>query len=130
MYSYVARTASSAGESSGSKAAGPPPLGGSWDLVSMVISTLTGLISNYKYSYLNNNLVTKSHDPLSKVPVVASRWSRASITNWMRKKLCAVTIGGVCGTFLPSLSPAAMSSSSGTETRACKSKGLEAGGVP
>ena len=30
-------------------------LGGSWDLVSMVISTLIGLISNYKYSYLSNN---------------------------------------------------------------------------
>ena len=30
-------------------------LEGSWDLVSMVISTLIGLISNYKYSYLNKN---------------------------------------------------------------------------
>ena len=30
-------------------------LGGSWDLVSTVISTLSGLISNYKYSYLNYN---------------------------------------------------------------------------
>ena len=30
-------------------------LGGSWDLVSMVISTLSGVISNYKYSYLNYN---------------------------------------------------------------------------
>ena len=30
-------------------------LGGSWDLVSMVISTLTGVISSYKYSYLNYN---------------------------------------------------------------------------
>ena len=30
-------------------------LGGSWDLVSMVISTLIGVISNYKYSYHNNN---------------------------------------------------------------------------
>ena len=30
-------------------------LGGSWDLVSMVISTLIGVISNYKYGYLNNN---------------------------------------------------------------------------
>ena len=28
-------------------------LGGSWDLVSMVIRTLRGVISNYKYSYLN-----------------------------------------------------------------------------
>ena len=28
-------------------------LGGSWDLVSMVVSTLSGGISNYKYSYLN-----------------------------------------------------------------------------
>ena len=27
----------------------------SWDLVSMVISTLRGVISNYKYSYLNYN---------------------------------------------------------------------------
>ena len=30
-------------------------LGGSWDLVSKVISTLSGVISNYKYSYLNYN---------------------------------------------------------------------------
>ena len=30
-------------------------LGGSWDLVSMVISTLSGVISTYKYSYLNYN---------------------------------------------------------------------------
>ena len=30
-------------------------LGGSWDLVSMVISTLIGLISNSKHSYLSNN---------------------------------------------------------------------------
>ena len=30
-------------------------LGGSWDLVSRVISTLIGVISNYKYSYLNHN---------------------------------------------------------------------------
>ena len=30
-------------------------LGGSWDLVSTVISTLSGVISNYKYSYLNYN---------------------------------------------------------------------------
>ena len=29
--------------------------GGSWDLVSTVISTLSGAISNYKYSYLNYN---------------------------------------------------------------------------
>ena len=28
-------------------------LGGSWDLVSTVISTLSGVISNYKYRYLN-----------------------------------------------------------------------------
>ena len=27
-------------------------LGGSWDLVSKVISPLIGVISNYKYSYL------------------------------------------------------------------------------
>ena len=27
-------------------------LGGSWDLVSNVISTLIGVISSYKYSYL------------------------------------------------------------------------------
>ena len=32
-----------------------PLLGGSWDLVSKVISTLSGVISNYKYSYLNYN---------------------------------------------------------------------------
>ena len=30
-------------------------LGGSWDLVSKVISTINGVISNYKYSYLNYN---------------------------------------------------------------------------
>ena len=30
-------------------------LGGSWDLVSRVISTLTGVISSYKYSYHNSN---------------------------------------------------------------------------
>ena len=30
-------------------------LGGSWDLVSTVISTLSGVISNCKYSYLNYN---------------------------------------------------------------------------
>ena len=30
-------------------------LGGSWDLVSKVISTLRGVISNYKYSYLSYN---------------------------------------------------------------------------
>ena len=30
-------------------------LGGSWDLVSRVISTLIGVISNYKYTYLNYN---------------------------------------------------------------------------
>ena len=33
----------------------PSLLGGSWDLVSTVISTLSGVISNYKYSYLNYN---------------------------------------------------------------------------
>ena len=30
-------------------------LGGSWDLLSRVISTLTGVTSNYKYSYLIYN---------------------------------------------------------------------------
>ena len=30
-------------------------LGGSWDLVSTVRSTLSGVISSYKYSYLNYN---------------------------------------------------------------------------
>ena len=30
-------------------------LGGSWDLVSKVISPLIGVISNYKYSYLSYN---------------------------------------------------------------------------
>ena len=30
-------------------------LGGSWDLVSTVISTLIGVISNYKYGYLSYN---------------------------------------------------------------------------
>ena len=42
-------------------------LGGSWDLVSKVISPLIGVIINCKYSYaLFITLVTKSHDPLSK----------------------------------------------------------------
>ena len=31
-------------------------LGGSWDLVSMAISTLIEVISSYKYSYPNSNL--------------------------------------------------------------------------
>ena len=31
----------------------------------MVISISFGVVSNYKYSYLNNTLVTKSHDPPS-----------------------------------------------------------------
>ena len=43
-------------------------LGGSWDLVSKVISTLSGVISNYKYGYLIYNPVTKSHDPPRKKP--------------------------------------------------------------
>ena len=30
-------------------------LGGSWDLVSKVVSTLIGVISSYKYSYPNYN---------------------------------------------------------------------------
>ena len=34
----------------------------------MVISTLIGVISNYKYSYPNDNAIIKSHDPLSKTP--------------------------------------------------------------
>ena len=33
----------------------PTLLGGSWDLVSKVISTINGVISRYKYSYLNYN---------------------------------------------------------------------------
>ena len=50
-------------------------LGGSWDLVSTAIGTLSGVMSNYKYSYLNIlTLVTKSHDPLSN----GSMKSRAS----------------------------------------------------
>ena len=40
-------------------------LGGSWDLVSTVISTLIGVISTYKCSYLNYNPITKSHEPVS-----------------------------------------------------------------
>ena len=37
-------------------ASNPPSLlGGSWDLVSKVISTLIGVISSYKYSYHNYN---------------------------------------------------------------------------
>ena len=39
-------------------------LGGSWDLVSMVISTLTGVINIVTPI---TTLVTKSHDPLSKL---------------------------------------------------------------
>ena len=39
-------------------------LGGSWDLVSEVISTLIGVISTVT---LIITLVTKSHDPLSNV---------------------------------------------------------------
>ena len=38
-------------------------LGGSWDLVSKVITTLIGVISIVT---LTITLVTKSHDPLSK----------------------------------------------------------------
>ena len=41
-------------------------LGGSWDLVSTVTSTLIGAISKYKYSFLIYNLSYKSHEPLSK----------------------------------------------------------------
>ena len=40
-------------------------LGGSWDLVSMVFSTSTGLISNIRIVTLIITLVTTSHDPLS-----------------------------------------------------------------
>ena len=40
-------------------------LGGSWDLVSKVISTLIGVLTKYNYSYLFITLITKSHDPLS-----------------------------------------------------------------
>ena len=39
-------------------------LGGSWDLVSKVISTLIGVIGIVT---LITTLVTKSHDPLSRV---------------------------------------------------------------
>ena len=35
-------------------------------LVSKVISTLVVVISNSKYRFLNYNLVTKSHGPLSR----------------------------------------------------------------
>ena len=42
----------------------PNILGGSWDLVSKVISTLSGVISIVT---LIITLVTKSHDPLSTV---------------------------------------------------------------
>ena len=38
----------------GFKVQGTGLLEGSWDLVSMVISTLIGVICNYKYSYLSN----------------------------------------------------------------------------
>ena len=40
-------------------------LGGSWNLVSKVISTLIGVISNCKYSYLMYSLSYQSHDPTS-----------------------------------------------------------------
>ena len=41
-------------------------LGGSWDLVSKVISTVIGAISTYKSIVtMFITLVTKSHDPLS-----------------------------------------------------------------
>ena len=42
-------------------------LGGSRGLVSTVISPLTGVVSNYKYSYFSYNdpIATKSHEPLS-----------------------------------------------------------------
>ena len=43
-------------------------LGGSWDLTSTVISTLLGVTSSCKYSYLiYNPIVTKSHEPLSRI---------------------------------------------------------------
>ena len=38
-------------------------LGGSWDLVSSVMSTLSGVISNYNCSYLNLTPITESQDP-------------------------------------------------------------------
>ena len=38
-----------------SKPSSTSVLGGSWDLVSKVISTLIGVIGNYKYSYLPYN---------------------------------------------------------------------------
>ena len=44
-------------------------LGGSGDLVSKVISPLIGVISNYSIVTLFITLVTKSHDPLSRVEV-------------------------------------------------------------
>ena len=40
-------------------------LGGTWDLVSRVISTLIGVVTRYNYSYLTYSPITKSHDPLS-----------------------------------------------------------------
>ena len=43
-------------------------LEGSWDLVSMVISTLTGVISIISIVTLIITLVAKSHDPLSMPP--------------------------------------------------------------
>ena len=51
-------------------------LGGSGDLVSKVISTSSGFISKYKYSYLKlfRTLITTSHDPLSKTLPHAGIW--------------------------------------------------------
>ena len=52
-------------------------LGGSWDLVSKVISTLSGLISNCKYIVtVTITPVNKSHDPLSSL---SSRTERVHV---------------------------------------------------
>ena len=42
-------------------------LGGSWDLVSIVTSTLAGAIITHEYSYLNSIPSKKSHEALRRV---------------------------------------------------------------
>ena len=60
-------------------------LGGSWDLVSTVISTLTGVRTNYKYSYLvYNHSYYKSREPLSTSAAPASLEfrKRRAVRSW------------------------------------------------
>ena len=41
-------------------------LGGSWDLASRIMSTITGIIGNYQYAYVFYDPVIGSHEPSSK----------------------------------------------------------------